>query len=112
MRYGSSRPLSSVECARLHVYKNVCVYVRVAAPGPACACPRDLGVGFLREWLRWQHGDPTNPMVGTLTGTITISSVAGDFGWGIPVATALKGANLMETRIGPRCSATKREPRW
>jgi hypothetical protein len=36
-----------------------------------------------------------NPMVGTLTGTITISSVAGDFGWGIPAATALKGANLV-----------------
>jgi hypothetical protein len=36
-----------------------------------------------------------NPIVGTLTGTITISSMAGDFGWGIPAATAVKGANLV-----------------
>jgi len=36
-----------------------------------------------------------NPMVGTLTGTLTISSVAGDFGWGVPAATALKGASLV-----------------
>ncbi len=36
-----------------------------------------------------------SPLVGTLTGTITISSMAGDFGWGIPAAAALKGANLV-----------------
>lgn len=35
-----------------------------------------------------------NPLVGTLTGTVTISSVAGDFGWGIPAAAAIKGASL------------------
>ncbi len=35
-----------------------------------------------------------NPLVGTLTGTVTISSVAGDFGWGVPAAAAIKGASL------------------
>jgi hypothetical protein len=33
-----------------------------------------------------------NPMVGALTGTLTISSAAGDFGWGIPADGAVKGA--------------------
>jgi len=37
----------------------------------------------------------TNPLVGALTGTVTISSVAGELGWGIPGPAALKGASLV-----------------
>jgi hypothetical protein len=36
-----------------------------------------------------------SPLVGALSGTITISSTASDFGWGIPGAAALKGATVL-----------------
>ena len=35
-----------------------------------------------------------NPLLGALSGNVVFSSVAGDFGWGIPGAAALKGATV------------------
>jgi hypothetical protein len=53
--------------------------------------------GMVAAQTQVQITMPGNPLVGTLTGTVTISSVAGDFGWGTPAATAIKGASLPGT---------------
>jgi hypothetical protein len=37
---------------------------------------------------------PASPLLGTLSGTVTISSKAGELGWGTPAAAALKAAAM------------------
>jgi hypothetical protein len=51
--------------------------------------------GMLATQTAVQIAVAGNPLVGALSGSVTISSKAGDFGWGIPGSAAIKGAALV-----------------
>ena len=50
--------------------------------------------GQITAQSKVQISQADSPLVGGLSGAVTISSKAGDFGWGIPGSAALKGATV------------------